>query len=249
MPCMARAASLVLIAALVACKSSHDAGAGPEPSAAASIAPSVDPTAAARAQRVDKIKTWTPAQRMTWVKHCLSQPCADDEVIDVTSAAATTDEIAALGHVGYARIVAHFAALGVDGDTLSDSAIQGILQTYRTDPAVGISLLPHTTRGAAMKDIVSERGKYLTVSGTVLQIQRDGDAFWATLFDDAGNANYLITALDADGVDEHTRASFEGVAVQRYTYSNTIGGATQSLLVVGAFMGKVPRHVLKGAGP
>lgn len=62
---------------------------------------------------------------------------------------------------------------------------------------------------------------------------------------DGGEPCYLITALDTEGVDVGATARFEGVAVQRYSYGNTIGGGTISLLVVGRFAGR-PRHVLGG---
>ena len=43
-----------------------------------------------------------------------------------------------------------------------------------------------------MKDIISERGKFLTVTGKVVKIQRDGDVFWSFLTDDSGNTSYLF---------------------------------------------------------
>jgi len=62
---------------------------------------------------------------------------------------------------------------------------------------------------------------------------------------DSGAIVYAITPLDADGVDEGKQATIEGLVVQRYTYPNAVGGATQSLVIVGRFAGK-GRRVLTG---
>jgi hypothetical protein len=227
---------LSALALLCGCKTSHDA----VPDAGIPSPLAVDPTEAAHARRVESVKAWTPAQRMAWVKHCLPAACANDEVADVAAAGGSVDEIAALGHVGYARLIAMDAATGHDGDEVSATAVNGILDVYRHDPDAETSALPHTTRANAMKDIVSERGKFLTVTGNIVKIQRDGDVFWSILTDDSGNPCYLFTALDADGVDEDKRATFEGVAVQRWK-----GETAQFLLAVGRFSGK--RHVLAPA--
>lgn len=233
---------LVVALVLTACKSGHDVAPDLSPSIAP-VAVAVDPTESARQHRVGKIRGWTPAQRLAWVKHCLPLDCGDDEIVDVVHAGATVEEQSALGEVGFVRSIALFAAGARDGDVLSEGPITSILDVYRADPDVPVALLPHATRAAAMKDMVTGRGRFVSVSGTVLQIQREGSVFWSTFTEDTGSPCYLITALDAEGVDEGKRATFEGVVVQRYSYANTIGGAAQSLLLVGKFAGKARRPV------
>lgn len=234
----------IVIVCVIAARSGHAPAATPDPSTA-SAAPSATaaPLLDARAARVEKVRAWTPAQRAAWVKHCIGTPCKDDEVLDIVHAGADPDEVHALSLLGLVGSIRQEAQLATDG-ALSTPAIQGILDAYRGAPDVPMTLLEHTTRTAAMKEIDAHRGSFISVTGTVVQVQRDGQLFWSTLMDDTGAFSYLITPFDADGVEVHGWATFEGVVVQRYTYANAIGGGTESLAVVGQFKGKL-RRLLK----
>jgi hypothetical protein len=203
----------------------------------------IDPVAQARAARVEKVRAWAPSQRLAWLKHCLPTACDDDEFTDVVKGGVTPDELRSLSEIGFARAIALFAAGAADGSDLSATAIGNILKVYRTDPDVPVSLLPHTTRAAAMKDIVSHRGNFVAVAGTVLQVRREGDLFWSTMTADEGEPCYLITALDTEGVEVGGYARFEGAAVQRYGYANEVGGSVTSLVIVGRFSGKTRQLV------
>jgi hypothetical protein len=97
--------------------------------------------------------------------------------------------------------------------------------------------LPKTTRAEFAKDPAAERGKVLKVSGTIVQIQREGPLFVGILSDDLRFVSFFTPGRTAGIVDGST-ASFVGVAMQKFSYTNAVGGQTEAVLVVGRFVGQ-----------
>ncbi len=103
-----------------------------------------------------------------------------------------------------------------------------------------IAQLPGGNFGEAMKDPDSERGKSMVISGRVIQISKDGDYFKGLIW--TGNfynqIYYFITPGTTRGISQDSYAFFAGVFAQRYSYSNSAGGTTHSVVLVGYFEGQ-----------
>lgn len=105
---------------------------------------------------------------------------------------------------------------------------------YMKYPA--IQALPSTNYAESMKDPESERGKSITVQGSIIQISRDGTFFTGLICTNyCSKVYHFITPGETTGVNRGNTASFSGVMVQRYSYSNSGGGTTHSLALVGYF--------------
>jgi len=100
-----------------------------------------------------------------------------------------------------------------------------------------ISQLPRTDFGEAMKDADSERGKAMVVSGSVIQIAKDGEYFTGLICGGSycSRVYHFVTPGTTRGINQGSYVTFAGVFVQRYSYSNSGGGTTHSLALVGYF--------------
>ncbi|HOD00497.1 MAG TPA: hypothetical protein PKH54_11170 [Myxococcota bacterium] len=103
-----------------------------------------------------------------------------------------------------------------------------------------IAQLPRGNFGEAMKDPDSERGKSMVISGRVVQISKDGDYFKGLICtgDFCDRVYYFITPGTTRGISQESYVSFAGVLAQRYSYSNSGGGTTHSVALVGYFKGQ-----------
>ncbi len=103
-----------------------------------------------------------------------------------------------------------------------------------------IAQLPRGDFGEAMKDPDSERGKSMVISGRVIQISKDGEYFKGLIC--TGNfcnrVYYFVTPGTTRGISQNSYVSFAGVFAQRYSYSNSAGGTTHSVVLVGYFEGQ-----------
>ena len=118
-----------------------------------------------------------------------------------------------------------------------------VLSAYLTANGLSfatIAKLPKGSFAEAMKDPGAERGKAIVVGGKVLQIDKDGDYFKGLLCADrwCNKIYYFITPGTTRGIVGGKWARFAGVVTQKYSYSNTGGGQTHSILLVGYFKGQ-----------
>lgn len=97
-----------------------------------------------------------------------------------------------------------------------------------------------TTFGAVMKDSDSERGKRLCASGTVIQIEKIDlrptirESFTGLLLSGGGIVQFYSFGSTGSVVGStHTR--FCGVVMGQYHYSNSGGGTSHAISVVGMF--------------
>lgn len=103
-----------------------------------------------------------------------------------------------------------------------------------------ISGMPKTSYGEAMKDSDSERGKAMVVSGSIIQITKEGNFYTGLICsgDYCNRIYHFVTMGTTRGLNERSFGRFAGVFAQRYSYSNAGGGTTHSLALVGYFKGQ-----------
>lgn len=95
-----------------------------------------------------------------------------------------------------------------------------------------------TSTARIHKDSDAERGKRLCVGGDIVQIQRErGTPLYSGLLSGyygAGIINFFALGSTGDLVGD-SAARFCGIATGRFTYSNTGGGTTHAITMVGMF--------------
>ncbi len=127
--------------------------------------------------------------------------------------------------------------LGKDGPEVSRGAVNLIGEIVAREH-VGLALFDvyrAATVQQAEKDPEATRGGALRVSGTIVEIRTENEIAEGTLATEHAEIIRFITPLSTAGLFARSKASFVGVFVQEYDYTNTRGGQTKSLLVVGAF--------------
>jgi hypothetical protein len=96
-----------------------------------------------------------------------------------------------------------------------------------------------TKRALVMKDSVVERGYRVCTSGSVVQVRVDrrGDSAIATgiLQNGAGEPTHFLAVGSTGDLVERSPARFCGVVVGRYSYSNSGGGTSHAITLVGMF--------------
>lgn len=99
-----------------------------------------------------------------------------------------------------------------------------------------VQALPKTRRGLVMKDSDKERGKGLCASGRVIQISKAAsDVYAGLILNSALDVYSFLAVKDTGEIEEGSRATFCGVVTQKYSYSNSGGGTTHSIQIVGMF--------------
>lgn len=96
-----------------------------------------------------------------------------------------------------------------------------------------------TTFGKVMKDADEERGKKMCVSGQLIQIsvaKTDIGKFHAgLLMTDAGDIFNFYGLKSSGALVAQSRARFCGIVTGRYDYSNSGGGVSHAVKIVGMF--------------
>lgn len=107
------------------------------------------------------------------------------------------------------------------------------------EEAFDYSELEKTTWGRIMKDPDEERGRKYCTSGRVTEINADksvGIKFYTGgLMTPGGNIVRFIAVGPTGDLVEGSSASLCGIVTGKYSYSNTGGGTTHSIMVVGDF--------------
>jgi hypothetical protein len=98
-------------------------------------------------------------------------------------------------------------------------------------PAIGPS---DTSPAKVFKDPDAEYGKAYCGSGYIVQIEKTGH-FHTALVMISPDVIRLAAIGDTDGLVKGTTASFCGLVLGTYSYSNTGGGTTHAIDVVGMF--------------
>jgi hypothetical protein len=102
-----------------------------------------------------------------------------------------------------------------------------------------LQLVEETTRAKVMKDPSAERGKRLCASGTIGEIKTDRSVvtplYIGGLVTPAMNVVRFIAAGSSGDLVENTAARICGIVTGTQAYSNSIGGTTHAVHVVGLF--------------
>lgn len=102
--------------------------------------------------------------------------------------------------------------------------------------------MPHVNVEEAKKDPESERGKTLTVTGSVIQITKDGEWYTGLMATKKGygigQVYNFITPGTTKGIYEGKNGTFTGVFTQMYYYSTRAGGQNDALVLIGYFSGQ-----------
>ena len=102
-----------------------------------------------------------------------------------------------------------------------------------------LSQVPATKYGLVMKDPDRERGKRLCIQGSIIEIHAEnsgyGKLFHGGIWSDGGNIYRFIAVGSSGELVERSRASFCGVVIGKQDYSNSAGGMTHAVFLVGMF--------------
>lgn len=96
-----------------------------------------------------------------------------------------------------------------------------------------------TSAKLILKDSDRERGKRMCARGVIVQIEKvdigDASIFNGLLMKYSGTVISFLAAGDTGDLVENSRARFCGISTGRYTYSNSGGGTTHAIQLVGMF--------------
>jgi hypothetical protein len=201
-------------------------------------APTQDPAIAVSATYEAQYAGAKPEARASAVRACiLGSTCPQAQLDGIIAAGAHEREREELRRLSHAW-GAHVAAKGgTDGEQLSALAVTTAALQLEECGIAELKKLDWTTQGEADKDIGGARGKMINVYGRVNQIRKDGDLHWGTMGTSAGWVYFVVVGL-TNGVVAGRSAEIAGMVVQRYNYANTMGGLTDSILVVGRVRGQ-----------
>lgn len=182
----------------------------------------------------------TPKGREETVAACFKDlKCTQPEMDAVIARGADAKERDRLKKLSFAESVAAMARKAKDGFDMSMGEAAAIAMILKNEGQGVLDLLPKTSIGEASKDTDDNRGKTLRASGSVVQIRGAGSGsariYEGTLATDNGKFIYFFCPFSTDGIVDGTYAGFRGVFLQEYSYKNTGGGVTHSLLAIGHF--------------
>ena len=102
-----------------------------------------------------------------------------------------------------------------------------------------LSRLPATRYALVMKDPGRERGKRITVYGSIVEITaedtRVGKIYEGGMLDSNFNVYRFIAVGSTGDLVQQSEASFTGVVIGRQDYSNSAGGMSHAVYLVGMF--------------
>jgi len=106
--------------------------------------------------------------------------------------------------------------------------------------------IPKTKAPLVMKDSDQERGKLICTSGQIIEITADDAAgnklFEGEIGDDQTGTIYRFIAVRSTGsLVEQSHASFCGIVIGKFDYTNSMSGATHAIQLVGMF--KLPENM------
>ncbi len=104
-----------------------------------------------------------------------------------------------------------------------------------------IKSLPESGYKSVMKDSDEERGRYICTRGKLIEIQAQKTRY-GKLYDGGMWMGYgyskvarFVAVGSTRGINQGSRARFCGVVIGRYSYSNSGGGTTHAVQLVGVF--------------
>jgi hypothetical protein len=125
---------------------------------------------------------------------------------------------------------------------LSKGAALLALWAARKGLKVGqIKALPESGYKSVMKDSDEERGRYICTRGKLIQIHAEktayGKIYPGGMFMGWGYSKVarFVAVGSSRGINQGSRARFCGVVIGRYSYSNSGGGTTHAVQLVGVF--------------
>jgi hypothetical protein len=127
-----------------------------------------------------------------------------------------------------------------DGSELGAAPIMKLAGLIEKEYTLGVlKRMPSTNYKAAMKDADAERGRVMTVRGSVVQISKQAAAgltvYEGVLLTGGWDAIHYIAVGSTKEIYEKSQATFVGVFAQTYSYPNAGGGTTHSVVLVGYF--------------
>ncbi|MGE5786128.1 MAG: hypothetical protein ACM3ZE_16135 [Myxococcales bacterium] len=192
------------------------------------------------AAKTERLRKVGPAARLSEAKlfadGCISANTCDSVVAArLVASSANQKDGSLISSIVGATSAGMAVKQATDGTELSAAVVDKATEPLLANGKAGLRHLPTCTRGAAMKDPASSRGKIVTASGQVVQIQRDGPVFVGTLMSDGLKAIYFVTPFETDKIEEGSYATFRGLFVQQFYYANAMGGQTEAAALLGAF--------------
>ena len=193
----------------------------------------------ARAKRMLEVKTTyaadSPQSRALGIRECfLVRNCKQDEVDAIVAAGASEKEQAKLRAASFGLAAGDIAANAADGTKVSVNSVAAISVILDQQGTAFMDTMDKTTAREAMKDPAGNRGRVMSVSGSVIELRKSGTYYEGAIMTSSGTVVRTFTPLSTKVVSDEW-ATFKGVFVQEYNYPNVSGGQSRSLLLVGAF--------------
>jgi hypothetical protein len=195
--------------------------------------------AAARTKRVESYRAWTQTQREGSAAASGRNLKLDVSVREELAEAAESEQekatITGLFHANRA------SALLASGNA---NATEAVAIAFKAAALLRVATIKHiksvekTTIAESKKDPIANQGKWIDVSGTIVQIRRDGDVFHGLLMTPGLKPISFATAGATKGIVEDSQVTFVGLLVSEYNFPNVSGGETQSLMLAGHFTGQ-----------
>lgn len=125
-------------------------------------------------------------------------------------------------------------------DTPSDGALLLTFWARNNMKWAELQSQPQSKYALVMKDADTQRGKRLCASGAIVEIAADSSAgnpkiYTGGIMDDSGRFYRFYAVKSTGELVANSRATFCGIVIGRYDYSNSIGGVAHSVQLVGMF--------------
>ena len=131
-------------------------------------------------------------------------------------------------------------------DTENETSVGAVLFTLWAKDHLNrkeFQTVPATTHALVLKDSDAERGKRLCSSGRVIQISKSNSEVWGSskvwegvFMMPSFKAVRYIAVGETGEIVEGTTATFCGLVIGKYSYSNAGGGTTHAVSAVGEFI-------------
>lgn len=245
-PAVATAVGFAVVApigaAVLALTIKMPAAVPPASSAVATVTPAPEESHSARVERLAvPWRAKTAVERETGLRACCQdRSCFLSETAQaIVSAAADKREGQVLVRMAGTVLARRDALLATDGTEVRWDLVRQVATGVGLTTITGLRTLPTVSLGEAFKDPSAARGSTVEVVGDVVQIERVDDTFRGTLMGSGAQWVYFVAVGKTDGIVHGTDGvRFVGVFMQKYWYPNTIGGQTESALLVGRFAGQ-----------
>lgn len=177
-----------------------------------------------------------------------SNATASGESSDSPASAATAEISPPLPATLPDAINVYMPLMTDESNSLSQgAALLAMWESGKNIPWGALVSLPRTKADLVLKDSSQERGKLICTNGQIVEIAAEdtpaGKVFDGEIADEDGNGIFrFIAARSTGNLVQGSHASFCGVVIGKFDYSNSMDGVTHAIQLVGMFDLPENRH-------